>query len=86
MIVCLCHRVSDRDIAHAVRDGCTSFDDLQEDLRLATACGACEDCSRQTFDLHRAQVPCAMQSAWVEAGTAFTSSVMAPPTRRARAP
>ena len=49
MIVCVCHRVSDRDIAHAVRYGCASFDDLQEELGVATACGACGDCARETF-------------------------------------
>ena len=49
MIVCICHRVSDRDIAHAVRHGCASFDELQDDLGVATACGACADCARATF-------------------------------------
>ena len=49
MIVCICHRVSDRDIAHAARHGCASFDELQDDLGVATACGACTDCARETF-------------------------------------
>lgn len=49
MIVCLCHRVSDRDIAREVRSGCTSFDLLQDELRVATACGACTECARETF-------------------------------------
>jgi bacterioferritin-associated ferredoxin len=65
MIVCVCHRVSDRDIAHAVREGCDSFDELQDHLRVATGCGACDDCARQTFDAHRgAQAPCAMVAPW----------------------
>jgi bacterioferritin-associated ferredoxin len=50
MIVCVCHRVSDRDIAHAARQGCASFDELQEQLRVGTACGACGDCARETFE------------------------------------
>ena len=50
MIVCLCHRVSDRDIAREVRQGCTSFEQLQDELRVATGCGACTDCARDTFD------------------------------------
>lgn len=53
MIVCLCRRVSDRDIAFAVSDGCDSFDDLQTDLGVGTACGCCEDCAKQTFDQQR---------------------------------
>jgi len=54
MIVCICHRVSDRDIAHAAREGCESFDELQDHLRVATACGACHDCARETFEQHAA--------------------------------
>ena len=53
MIICICHRVSDRDIAHAARQGCNSFDDLQLELGVATACGKCHDCAHQTFALHR---------------------------------
>jgi bacterioferritin-associated ferredoxin len=52
MIVCLCHRVSDRDIADAVRSGCGSFDQLQDDLMVASSCGACADCARDTFESH----------------------------------
>lgn len=49
MIVCLCHRVSDRDIAREVAAGCASFDELQEGLRVGTACGSCLDCAHETF-------------------------------------
>ena len=66
MIVCICHRVSDRDIAHAVRDGCGSFDELQDHLRVGTACGACGDCARQAFETQHAQGPCAMFSPWAQ--------------------
>ncbi len=52
MIVCICHRVSDRDIAHAVRQGCSSFEELQFELGVATACGSCQDCARETFTQH----------------------------------
>jgi bacterioferritin-associated ferredoxin len=50
MIVCLCHRVSDRDIHRAVQLGTTCFEVLQDDLRVASSCGACGDCARETFD------------------------------------
>lgn len=50
MIVCLCHRVSDRDITAAVQAGTACFDVLQDDLRVASSCGACHDCARETFD------------------------------------
>ena len=49
MIVCVCHRVSDRDIAREAAAGCNSFDELQDSLRVGTGCGACLDCARDTF-------------------------------------
>lgn len=49
MIVCLCHRISDRDIQVAVKSGTASFDDLQDDLRVATACGCCRDSALEVF-------------------------------------
>jgi bacterioferritin-associated ferredoxin len=55
MTVCVCHRVSDRDIARAARDGCASFDELQFELSVATACGKRHDCARETFHHHAAQ-------------------------------
>ncbi len=57
MIVCVCHRVSDRDIEREVRHGCASFEELQDDLRVGTACGTCTDCARDTFDVARACRP-----------------------------
>ena len=57
MIVCVCHRVSDRDIEREVRHGCASFEELQDELRVGTACGCCTDCARDTFDVARACRP-----------------------------
>jgi len=63
MIVCLCHRISDRDIARAVREGTTSFEVLQDDTRVASSCGCCHDCAREVFDSACAQRHgCAQQS------------------------
>jgi bacterioferritin-associated ferredoxin len=45
MIVCVCHRVSDREIARQVRAG-MNFDDIQFELGVATQCGQCEGCAR----------------------------------------
>jgi bacterioferritin-associated ferredoxin len=54
MIVCVCHRVSDRAIAAAVHDGCSSFEQLQAELGVGTRCGACRTCARETFERHAA--------------------------------
>lgn len=45
MIVCVCHRVSDREIARHARAGMT-FDEIQFELGVATQCGQCESCAR----------------------------------------
>jgi bacterioferritin-associated ferredoxin len=54
MIVCVCHRVSDRDIEREVRHGCHTFEELQDELRVGTGCGRCLECARDTFDVARA--------------------------------
>lgn len=64
MIICICHRISDRDIAGAVREGCTSFDQLQDDTRVATACGACHDCAHKLFHEQGACRRAAAPLAW----------------------
>ena len=46
MIVCVCHRVSDREIARHARAG-MSFDEIQFELGVATQCGQCEGCARE---------------------------------------
>jgi bacterioferritin-associated ferredoxin len=43
MIVCVCRRVSDRDIHRAAREGVESFDALQKECGVGTACGSCID-------------------------------------------
>ena len=60
MIVCVCHRVSDRDIEREVKHaGCRSFEQLQEELRCGTGCGACLECAHETFEAALASLPAA---------------------------
>jgi bacterioferritin-associated ferredoxin len=53
MIVCVCQRVSDRDIERHAHNGCTSFDELQMDSGVASCCGRCTDCARSVFEAAR---------------------------------
>lgn len=53
MIVCVCRRVSDRDIERHARSGCASFDELQMETGVASCCGNCNDCARDVFDAAR---------------------------------
>jgi bacterioferritin-associated ferredoxin len=54
MIVCVCHRVSDREIIRHAREG-KGFDDIQFELGVATQCGQCEGCARDVIDQCHAQ-------------------------------
>ena len=49
MIVCVCRRVSDREIARHARAG-MNFDDIQFELGVATQCGQCEGCARDVVN------------------------------------
>lgn len=41
MIVCICHKVSDKAIERHARAG-ASFDEIQMELGVATQCGKCQ--------------------------------------------
>jgi bacterioferritin-associated ferredoxin len=58
MIVCLCHRISDRDIRREVSTGTHCFEVLQDQTRVASSCGSCHDCAREIFDSACATVRC----------------------------
>lgn len=64
MIVCICHRISDKVIAAQAHAG-RSFDEIQFDLGVATQCGRCEECARAIVDKCHAE-----QSTHVECGVA----------------
>ena len=50
MIVCLCHRVSDRDIRRGVESGMHNFEVLQDETLVGAGCGCCLDCAHEVFD------------------------------------
>jgi bacterioferritin-associated ferredoxin len=58
MIVCICHRISDREIARHARAG-MGFDDIQMELGVATQCGCCENAARDVVAQCSASQPVA---------------------------
>lgn len=48
MIVCICHRVSDKTIAYCAQQG-AGFDDIQLQHGVATQCGKCECTARRIW-------------------------------------
>ncbi|HYF42604.1 MAG TPA: (2Fe-2S)-binding protein [Ramlibacter sp.] len=75
MIVCVCHRVSDREIARHARAG-MDFSDIQLELGVATQCGKCESCARDVVAQCCATAPvAAIQLApRITEGSAWNSS------------
>jgi bacterioferritin-associated ferredoxin len=58
MIVCVCRRISDRDIARHAHAG-MGFDEIQFELGVATQCGRCEGCARDVVAQCNAVCPTA---------------------------
>ena len=75
MIVCVCHRISDREIARHVRAG-MDFDDIQFELGVATQCGQCEGCARDVVAQCSATAPVAaiQLASRIQESAAWTSS------------
>lgn len=59
MIVCHCHRVSDRDIRQAVRSGATTVDAVGARVAAGTGCGGCRPAISQLIDHEEAAAPAA---------------------------
>ncbi len=47
MIVCICHRVSDRDIAKLATQGATDLAAVRAATGLGSSCGKCLDCAQR---------------------------------------
>ena len=58
MIVCVCHRISDREITRFARAG-MGFDEIQLELGVATQCGNCEGYARELVSQCHASAPLA---------------------------
>lgn len=56
VIVCVCHRVSDREIEALACVGDSSFADLQARTKLGTQCGSCRECAEEIFSIARGTV------------------------------
>lgn len=45
MYVCVCHAVTDRDIARAAANGLRTVRELRDALGVASSCGRCAQCA-----------------------------------------
>ena len=82
MIVCICRRVSDHDIKRAAREGCASYAALQQQLGVATGCGACGECALRTFEHAQAGPAGAVSGYSAGATVGAAGGSLAAPLRR----
>lgn len=47
MYVCICKQVTDRAIQDSVRNGCSSLQDVQGQLGVASRCGCCAELAEE---------------------------------------
>ena len=73
MIVCVCRRISDREIARHARAG-MGFDDIQMELGVATQCGCCESAARDVVAQCCALQPVAALRGLPNLGTTATQA------------
>lgn len=75
MIVCVCHRISDREIARHARAG-MDFSDIQLELGVATQCGQCETCARDIVSQCNKAAPVAaiQQAAFIKESPSWNTS------------
>ncbi len=50
MYVCLCKAVTDKQLLDAIDDGTADFNELQEQLGVATNCGACREYAQELIN------------------------------------
>lgn len=55
MYICLCHGITDRQIRHAVEQGCSSLGEVQMQLPVGGCCGRCEPAARELIREHASQ-------------------------------
>lgn len=49
MYICVCNRVTDKQIREAARDGARTLDALSAQLKVASCCGKCRGCARRVL-------------------------------------
>ncbi|HMU66395.1 MAG TPA: (2Fe-2S)-binding protein [Cellvibrionaceae bacterium] len=47
MYVCLCHAVTERQVAEAIEKGARCIKDLRAQLSITATCGKCASCARE---------------------------------------
>ena len=59
MYVCICHAVSDREVAAAIAAGADSLDKLGFELGVGTGCGCCRETAQGMLDARACGGGCA---------------------------
>lgn len=52
MYICLCKGITDTDIQRALENGADSFQDVRQNLGVATVCGSCACVAKELVNAH----------------------------------
>ena len=58
MIVCVCKRISDRQISQACKEGACSLSCLEKRLGVGSCCGRCKECAQKQLMNELSPVAC----------------------------
>jgi bacterioferritin-associated ferredoxin len=53
MYVCICNKVTEKDILHVRATGVNSLEDLQQHINVGTCCGRCKDCANRLLSCEK---------------------------------
>lgn len=57
MIICVCKRISDRQISQACKEGACSLSCLEKKLGVGSCCGRCKECAQSQLDVEISTKP-----------------------------
>lgn len=63
MFVCICHAITEKDIAQAVEQGAGTMKELREQLNVASQCGKCSSFAKSMLDDLRPNYNLAVEAA-----------------------
>ncbi|QBY04132.1 hypothetical protein E2K93_06920 [Thalassotalea sp. HSM 43] len=63
MFVCICHQITESDLANAVEQGANTMKEIREQLNVASQCGKCVQFAKQVLEEHNCNYDLAVKVA-----------------------
>ncbi|NMP16143.1 hypothetical protein HII16_07320 [Thalassotalea sp. Y01] len=63
MFVCICHQITEADLANAVEQGANTMKEIRDQLSVASQCGKCVQFAKQVLAEHNCNYDLAVKVA-----------------------